>query len=206
MKRVGAAIAVSVVAFALGACGVNQAGAAAVVGTNTISDGLLTEEVNQVSEALNLDPNDAVNRVLLQRLVLEEIVDQIASNNDVAPNEGEIQAFIDERVEAAGGQEQFENSMIQNGVPTQSIHDAVKMTLQLEGLGEKLAPGKSDQEQQMAVTMAAVELAESDGIKISPRFGTWDPSTLQIAPPANELSQPAPIDAPSIDQIPDGQS
>lgn len=194
-----------VAALALSACGTQQPGAAAVVGTAPIAEGVLTAEVEQVVTGLGVSPNEQVNRVMLQRLVLEELVDQLSAEHEVTVSEGEIQTFIDEQAARAGGVESFNATLLRNGVPAESVSDAVRMSIQLDKLGQKLAPGQSGQEQQVAVSMAAINLAGQEGVEVNPRFGAWEPSSLQIGASPDTLSQPELILETGMNPIPEAQ-
>ena len=185
---VGALAAVA--ALTLSACGSGQPGSAAMVGNTFIPEAQLTQEVEQVVNELGVSPSGQVNRVLLQRLVLQQIVDQLAAEHNITVSEGAIQSTIDKQAKIHGSVAAFETSLLQSGIPSESVNNAVKMSLQLQQLGDQLAPGKSDNEKQMAVSMAALNLAGQEGVEINPRFGVWDLPTLQIGEPPNTLSEP----------------
>ena len=185
---VGALAAVA--ALTLSACGSGQPGSAAMVGNTFIPEAQLTQEVEQVVNKLGVSPSGQVNRVLLQRLVLQQIVDQLAAEHNITVSEGAIQSTIDKQAKIHGSVAAFETSLLQSGIPSESVNNAVKMSLQLQQLGDQLAPGKSDNEKQMAVSMAALNLAGQEGVEINPRFGVWDLPTLQIGEPPNTLSEP----------------
>lgn len=190
-KAIAVSTATAVVALMLAACGAGQPGAAAVVGNETISDSKLTAEVEQVVTGLEISPSGEVNRVMLQRMVLERLVDQLATEHDITVSEGEIQALIDKEVQERGSEEAFKTTLLRNGVPEDSVNDAVRMSVQLQKLGEKLAPGKPETEKQMAVSLAAINLAGQEGVEVNPRFGVWDLTSLQIAATPDTISQPA---------------
>lgn len=189
-KLMALAAAGAVAALTLSACGSGQPGAAALVGETAIADGELTREAEQVVDGLGIAPSNDVNRVLLQRLVLEELVNQLAEEHSIRISDGEVQTVFDRQAKASGGEDAFRASLLRNGVPAESVDDSIRMAAQLQQLGDKLAPGKSENEKQMAVSMAAVNLAGQKVIEINPRFGVWDLTSLQIAEPPNALSEP----------------
>lgn len=201
-KRLFLGVAGAVVAISLAACGGNYPGSAAQVGSSSIAEAELTQEVELVVTALQLEPNAQVNRVILQRLVLEDLVKTLAREHDVKISEGEIQSAIDEATKTPALKAQFENALLNNGIPAESINDAVLMTLQLQALGDKLAPKGSEQEKQMAVSIAAVNLAGQEGVDVNPRFGVWDQTSLQIAPTPDTVSEPALVNDPGLNPVP----
>ncbi len=201
-KRAFIGVAGAITAFSLAACGGNHPGSAAQVGSTSIAEGELTQEVEQVATALQLEPNSQVNRVILQRLVLQDLVNTLASEHQITISEGEIQSSIDAATKTPEQKAQFDQALLNNGIPAESVNDAVQMTLQLQALGTKLAPGKSEQEQQMAVSIAALNLAGQEGVEINPRFGVWDETSLQIAPTPDTVSEPALVNDPGLNPVP----
>lgn len=201
-KRVFVGVAGAIVAVALAACGSNHPGQAAQVGATSIAEGELTQEVEQVATQLQLEPNSQVNRVILQRMILEDLVNTLATEHGITVTDGEIQSAIDEAAKTPEQKTQFDAALLRNGIPAESINDAVRMTLQLQELGDKLAPGKSEQEKQMAVSLAALNLAGQKGVEVNPRFGVWDQASLQIAPTPDTVSEPALVNDPGLNPVP----
>ncbi len=180
-RRSIAAAGLLTVALALTACGPDQAGSAATVGSTTISDTQLNDQAVAVMDALNLTPSAQINSVLLQRIVTGEIVNQMAAKNGVTVTEGDIDRFLEEQYKkTTGGKAALEQQLLQSGLTADQIRPAAKTSLQVEALGKKLAPGKSAADQQKAVAEAAVAFAKEQGVSINPRYGTWDPSSLSI--------------------------
>lgn len=198
----GVGAASAALAITLSACSPGQPGAAAMVGSAAITDTQLTTQVSKIVEGLGINPDDQVNRVILQRLVLEQLVAQLAAEHNVSVAEGEIQTFVAAQVKQAGSQANFEATMLRNGVPPTAIPSAVRMALALGKIGEVIAPKRTQQERQIAVSMAAMNLAGQETIAINPRFGTWDPATLQIQPTPDTVSKPAPIPDNGLNIIP----
>ena len=58
-------------------------------------------------------------------------------------------------------------------------------------LGNKLAPGGDATAIDAAVTGYKAKLAKELGVSVSPRYGAWDPKTLQISGNLDDLSVPA---------------
>lgn len=95
--------------------------------------------------------------------------------------------------------------MLQSGIPSDQIQQAARTTLLVQKLGEKLAPAQDAQAQQGAVGIAIIELSKQEGTEVSPRFGSWDGKTLEVAAPPNDLSKPVLTD-PAIAPLPQQQT
>ncbi len=195
LKRCGVGVVgLVVVGVVAGGCGTDLAGAAATIGSQRITDSELARQVQTVTTGLAIEQSPKVSAAILGRMLTTELVAQLAAKNNVSVSQGEVDTFITAQVQQAGGQEQFEAQALKSGIAAGDIVNAVRTTLLVQKLGPVLAPGKSEEEQQIETTKAAVELARQLNVTVSPRFGVWLPEQLQIGPPPNDLSAPPPVD------------
>lgn len=191
--RLAAAVAgVLVTGLAVTGCGATLAGSAAVIGDGRITDNNLTEEVQAVTSALNIPASDRVNQVILDRLIRRDLFNEMAAQQGVEISQGELDTFIADTAKQIGGQSQLEQQLLQSGVPSSSIQSFAMTFMQQQAIAEKIAPGKTPQEQGQALGLAAMETARALDIRVSPRFGVWDNENLSVGPTPNDLSAPVP--------------
>ena len=178
---------------ALSGCGSAAPGAAAVVGDDRISESELTENVKQVLRAQGR-PVDSASEALvvttLDRMITTSLVEQLAEQQGVEVTQGELDATLANYAEATGGQEAFEELLIQQDLAPESIEDLFRVNILAQKLGMELDPMGSPEAQSSAVLTAVAEFSEEVGTSVSPRYGTWDGATLTLGAIANDLSIP----------------
>jgi hypothetical protein len=190
--KVGAAIAI-VAVLALSACSGQTAGSAAIVGDTRITDETISAEVENLLTAQGKSLDDASPSMMataLGRAVTTELVDQVATKEGVTVNAGEIDAVLDAYGEQAGGLAEFEKYLLTQDVAPDQITSIIRLNIQVEKLGLKLAPNESPDMQSLAVFQIVGKYSEEVGVEISPRYGSWDPANLTIGPPPDDLSTP----------------
>lgn len=185
--------AVALVAVVASGCGSASPGAAAVVGGDRISEGELTQKVEQVLQAQGR-PVDSASEALvvttLDRLITTSLVLQLAEREGVEVTQGELDATVANYAEATGGQEAFEELLIQQDLAPESIDDLFRVNILAQKLGLQLDPLGSPEAQSAAVLSAVTEFSREVGTSVSPRYGTWDAATLTVGEIGNDLSVP----------------
>ena len=178
---------------ALTGCGSASPGAAAVVGDDRISESELTEQVEQVLRAQGR-PLDSASEALvvttLDRMITTSLVEQFAQQQGVEVTQGELDATLANYAEATGGQDAFEELLIQQDLAPESIDGLFRVNILAQKLGMELDPMGSPEAQSSAVLAAVAEFSEEVGTSVSPRYGTWDGATLTVGAIANDLSVP----------------
>jgi hypothetical protein len=178
---------------ALSGCGSASPGAAAVVGDDRISESELTEQVEQVLRAQGR-PLDSASEALvvttLDRMITTSLVKQFAQQQGVEVTQGELDATLANYAEATGGQEAFEELLIQQDLAPESIEGLFRVNILAQKLGMELDPMGSPEAQSSAVLAAVAQFSEEVGTSVSPRYGTWDGATLTVGATANDLSVP----------------
>lgn len=180
---------------AISGCSPNLAGSAAVVGDVRISDEQLTQEAQQVTSALQIDQSDRVNQVILDRMIRQIIFNEMAAEQGIDITQGQLDQFIADTAKQLGGETQLENQLMQSGVPGPAIQSFAKTYLQQQALAQKLAPGKTADQQGQALGETAMQISQAMNTQVSPRFGTWDTDNLSVGAVPNDLSAPLPSSA-----------
>lgn len=200
-RRIAGLIAGLAVVAAVAGCGPVLAGSAAVVGDERITDPDLEYQVNQVTAALNLEPSEKANQIVLDRMIRGEIFDYMSQQANVEISDGALNTFISTTEKQVGGADKLAQQLLQSGVPGSEISNFARTFLQQQQLAAKLAPGKSPQVQGAALGAAAIKVSKELDVRVSPRFGSWNPEQLSVGPTPNDLSVPAPSANPNLQQL-----
>lgn len=186
-------VAAVIGALVLSGCGSTAPGAAAVVGDDRISERELNTQVEQVLRAQGR-PVDSASEALvvttLDRMITTSLVEQLATQEGVEVTQGELDATLANYAEATGGQEAFEELLIQQDLAPESIEDLFRVNILAQKLGMELDPMGSPEAQSSAVLAAVSQFSAEVGTSVSPRYGTWDGATLTVGAIANDLSVP----------------
>lgn len=199
-RKVISSVAIAVLglgALSLTGCGANQAGAAAVIGEQRISESELNEQVQGLLSTQGLPAQDSSAEIItltLDRLITANLVNQLAEREGVAIDQGEVDAIRLQYLAQAGGQAELENLLLQQGVLPSQIDSVITLNLQVTKLGQELAPGQEPDIQGAAVFVAASDLSTELETEVAPRFGTWDPENLTIGPVTNSVSEPLSVE------------
>lgn len=183
--------ALATTALALAGCGTTQAGAAATVGDTRITESQLTTEVQAVLSAKGqpLDSEDAsLVSQMLSRMITMELVNRLAEDQGVEITQGQIDEVVANYTGQVGSIEQVEEIFLQENVAPSQIESLIRLQAQAQELGIKLNPSGSAEEQGTAVFEAAAELSVELDTTVSPRYGTWNPVSLDIGSVPNDLS------------------
>jgi hypothetical protein len=197
--RLVAIVGVGVIAAIIGlsGCGTPTAGAAAVVGDQRISEDTLNSEVQAVLSLQGLPATDSSNELItstLNQMITSILIDELASREKVEVTQGEIDDLRLQYIAQAGGDEEFEAQIGQQGISIADVDSIIRVNIQVSKLGDVLSPNGEPDAKSGAVFLAISELSSEIGTEVSPRFGTWDPENLTVGPSANSLSEPQSVD------------
>jgi len=169
-----------------------NAGAAATVGAVQIPASTVATQVNDALDAQGKAPNTpdaALTQNTINRLVLTELMNQLATENNVEITQGEIDTTLASAIEQSGGEEALKLSLTQQGIPYSALKDVIRLNLIIQKLQTKYpADGATDPNQ--LLFQDVVKRSEELGIQVNPQFGTWDAAKLKLGPVPNNLSVP----------------
>jgi hypothetical protein len=182
-------------AVVLSACDPRQTGAAAVVGGTRISESVVNQDAQDVVEALGksggqVPSTDALLRAQVEFRVDAALVDMAAAKKGIAITQGQV----DRLIESSGGRETLTEQFVAQQdlwLPPDQLDALAREFLTQQALGINLAPGKTTDEQGAAATAYVTQLAKDVGVTVSPRYGTFDTSSLRVGALPNDLSVPA---------------
>lgn len=192
--RVLVVVTAAVAAVGLSGCaGLGQAGAAAIVGDTQISTEDLTSTVDSIQEQRGETPGEpdlALVTGTLQRKIITELVDLACAEQGVAVTQGDVDLTLLSYDSQFGGRDAVIQAFLESGVPQDEIEEQARLSLQVQALGVALVPDADQAGQQQAVVQYVTGFGLQTGVDVSPRFGTWDPLTLQLGPQPTDLAAP----------------
>jgi hypothetical protein len=186
---------VAVGALLLSGCNPDEAGAAAVVGSTRISESVVNQDAQEVVDALSktgaqVPSTDELLRAQVEFRVDAALVDLAAAEKGITISQGQV----DQLIESSGGRDTLATQFLsQDGLwlPPSQLDALAREYLIQQALGINLAPGKTADEQGAAATAYVTQVAKDADVSISPRYGTFDVSTLRLGALPNDLSVPA---------------
>jgi len=181
----------------LSGCANQEAGAAATFSDGRIAESDLTSAVAAVLEAkgqATTTPDLILVQQTLGRMITQRLVSELAEREGVEISQGKLDEMRVNYEEQIGGPEALEQAFLQENVAPSQLEAVLRLQLQAQELGYLLNPRGSAEEQGTAVFEAVSTLSEELDTTVSPRFGSWDPTTLSLGAVPNDLST-----VPSLD-------
>ncbi|MBM9504989.1 SurA N-terminal domain-containing protein [Actinacidiphila acididurans] len=181
-----AAVGLLLASPALTACGSGpaRAGAAAVVGDHRITVSTLEAKVNEVRSAEAKSPQGAqlidnsgkLSTQTLSTLVQNEVIDKAVRKAGVTVSETEVQQNHAQALQQFGGSEaQLEAALLtQYGIAPSGVDEFFRTNVEVGKLIQSLGFQPGSDNGNAAVLAALSKTADSLGVRINPRYGTWD--------------------------------
>ena len=194
-RRAAAALLLAVAVLGLTGCDPKQAGSAAVVGGVRITETTINHQAATVLAAFGASgatapSNQTLLRTLVDRAIDNELVEAAARKAGITVTQGQIDKLINDN----GGRVKLSADFATRAglwLPPGQIDELARSSLIQLALGNQLAPGGDATAAGLAVTKFKARVAADVGVAVSPRYGTWNPATLQITGNLDDLSQPA---------------
>ena len=200
MKRRTRAVSVALLAASLAAssmlvsaCGSTSAGTAATVGPDVISETQLTDWVESVLIATGKAPsaiNAQVTSNSLNLLIYLDLLDALASAVGVTASQGEIDAAEQSLNQGGATEAEIQASAAQSGIAPAAIPAFIRANVLTPKIQQVLAPGATAEQQQSIFQQALVTAANELGVTVNPRYGSWNPDSIQLGAPPSDLSIP----------------
>ena len=198
MKPVRYAAAALAVAALLSACG-TQAGSAAVVGDQTISDSQVADYTAEVQTQLagikgaTYDESTATQQAV-SLFTRDAVLTQVAARENITVTQGDIDTFLAGVVKDgyAGNRQAFVDDVAsKNSIPESAIPAAAHSQLVYNAIATRVAPNVTDAAaRSTAIAAYLTPIEQQIGVDVSPRFGTWN--VLALGPAPQDLSILAP--------------
>jgi hypothetical protein len=206
------ALVAGAAALALTACQPVKMGSAVIIGDERITTASLDRTVRDWDEQFRANPEanmkrtgsaapgqqrlpmDAISesemRLALSQLVRIRVSDQVAREEkiDLAPSR--VEQVIDEM----GGMREAESTTLALGLPTRYTRDLfrdlyIQQTLLRRHGSDGVEGSPASQQAQVRAVAVYTDVARRLGIKVNPRYGSFDIRQMMVAPATHRLSE-----------------
>jgi hypothetical protein len=199
-KQVQKVVGLLFVSSVLIACGQQNPGTAAFVGDTRITSDELSVYMDDLRSVVPIENNDqgtAQTRGVLARLIIGQIISEAVTESNAIVDQSLVAKDYEALEKQSGGAEALAVFAGSRNVPPMLIKEVLSQNRAIEAIGKVLEPNASEAIQRARGDGFLLQLANTKKIEINPRYGSWVSENGSIAPPANELSEPAfakPID------------
>jgi hypothetical protein len=173
------------------ACGSTNAGTAATVGTETISDTELSDWAQSVMVARGMAPTSLeanITSTSLNLLIYLDLLDALAAATGVTASQGEIDAAGKSLIQAGATEADVEASAAQSGIAPEALPEFFRANVLTPKIQNVLAPNATPEEQQTIFQQALVTVANELGVTVNPRYGSWSSESIRLGLPPSDLS------------------
>jgi hypothetical protein len=186
--------AVGLAMIALAGCSVRDSGQAAVSDAFTISQAEVDSEVTavlaQVGEPTG-QPPAGLALATTQRLVQDALFVAKAAELGITVTDAEIEQGRAEFAAQMGGDAQLVATAAQQaGIPEGSLDAFVRSNLLFTRILQEVTPGAATEAATQAARDELGRFSEEIDLRVAPRYGTWNPLSLEIDP-GSDVASPA---------------
>ncbi len=157
-------------------------------------DVILAERAKVDTSQMQLDTGETLLRNQLNFRLLLATFSEIAKELDIQITSSEIAGRRAEVIEQVGGEEALPGALVSASIAPEYLDGYLRALLTTQKLGEALSQtGVAEAEVQARIQELFVAKINELKIKVSPRYGTWDPATGTIiaAVPASDAVTPS---------------
>jgi hypothetical protein len=193
-KQIKKALGLLFVSSVLVACGQQNPGTAAFVGDTRITSDQLSVYLDDLRAVVPIENNDqgtAQTRGVLARLIIGQIISEAVTESNAIVDQSLVAKDYEALEKQNGGAEALAVFAGSRNVPPMLIKEVLSQNRAIEAIGKILEPNASEAIQRARGDGFLLQLANTKKIEINPRYGSWVSENGSIAPPANELSEPA---------------
>ena len=157
-------------------------------------DSLMAERAKVDTSQMQLESGEPLLRNQLNFRLLILAFSEIEEELDIQITSSEIAARRAEIVEQVGGEEALPAALVSASIAPEYLEGYLRALLTTQKLGQALAQtGVEEAEVQARIQELYVAKINELKIKVSPRYGTWDPATGTIiaSVPASDAVTPS---------------
>jgi hypothetical protein len=157
-------------------------------------DSILAERAKVDTSQMQLESGEPLLRNQLNFRLLILAFSEIEKELDIQITSSEIAARRAEIVEQVGGEEALPAALVSASIAPEYLEGYLRALLTTQKLGEALSmTGVEEAEVQARIQELYVAKINELKIKVSPRYGTWDPATGTIiaSVPASDAVTPS---------------
>ena len=157
-------------------------------------DSILAERAKVDTSQMQLESGEPLLRNQLNFRLLILAFSEIEKELDIQITSSEIAARRAEIIEQVGGEEALPAALVSASIAPEYLEGYLRALLTTQKLGEALSmTGVEEAEVQARIQELYVAKINELKIKVSPRYGTWDPATgtIMAAVPASDAVTPS---------------
>jgi hypothetical protein len=157
-------------------------------------DSILAERAKVDTSQMQLESGEPLLRNQLNFRLLILAFSEIEKELDIQITSSEIASSRAEIIEQVGGEEALPAALVSASIAPEYLEGYLRALLTTQKLGEALSmTGVEEAEVQARIQELFVAKINELKIKVSPRYGTWDPATGTIiaAVPASDAVTPS---------------
>ena len=144
-------------------------------------DSILAERAKVDTSQMQLDTGETLLRNQLNFRLLLLAFSEIEKELDIQITSSEIATSRAEIIEQVGGEEALPGALVSASIAPEYLDGYLRALLTTQKLGEALSQtGVAEAEVQARIQELFVAKINELKIKVSPRYGTWDPATGTI--------------------------
>ena len=144
-------------------------------------DSILAERAKVDTTQMQLETGETLLRNQLNFKLLIAGFSEIASELDIQITSSEIAGRRAEIIEQVGGEELLPNALVSASIAPEDLDGYLRAILTTQKLGQALAQnGVAEADVQARIQELFVAKVNELKVKVSPRYGKWDPTTGTI--------------------------
>jgi len=177
-----------------------SAGDAAVVGTQHVTEATLNSTVADVLVAQGYSVNKSDPTLItatLNWLIVQDLLDQVATDNNVVVTQGQIDRERAAEVKSTGSEDALNAAYLKQNVAPNQIEDRIRFSLMAQLVAKAVAPTGTAEQATAALVAAVVAKSKEVNPEVNPRFGTWDSQNLQLGSAPSDLATALPTVPPT---------
>jgi hypothetical protein len=189
--RTSSAVCLAALAGTAAACQPVHSGAALVIGDERVTVSEIQSKVTEVNKerekaGQQVQLASSVTQGQLQQIIAGHIVDRAAEQVGASVSQAEVDAQRRLLEQRAGGPDAFAKQVAGANIVPGELDEFLRHLILSQKVGEKLVPtvttAEQQQERDTRVNELFTRVGRELGIKVNPRYGTWNPAEFNIAP------------------------
>lgn len=184
-------VAASACALVLSGCaGQSHVGSALVVDGKSVSTKEVNAQVDEIRNEIQMLPVGTIEntpsivmltRMVVDRAITSQLVELALQKQGITISDDEVQTFADGIYAQYGKGKILIQIMGSNGVSSSQVDKFMRLVYAENVLAKKLSPELPEAEQTQALIEYVGAISNEVGVEVSPRFGTWEPTQLQVS-------------------------
>ena len=164
-------------------------GTGVTIGDKEIKSSEIQKSVDEILEArkkvdttqMQLVAGAELLRNQAQFVIISNLLDKIAADNKIVVSEAEVSARRADVVAQIGGESSLPNALVGSSLAASNLDAYLRILIVSEKLNAAVVSSGIPVEQAgEAVTKIVVANAKKLGIKVNPKYGTWNPDSASI--------------------------